>query len=330
MDIPEAHGRDNIALAEARTQGLPLVLRGHVADWPIVQAAKRGDRVVADELRAMDAGASSMRMRASPETNGHFFYGDDLRGHNFVREPVTVTAMVEDLLAAPDVASEALYLGAAPMASSLPDFCHRNPPPGTPDMAVPRLWLGNAIEVQTHFDASENLACVVAGRRAFTLFPPEQTGNLYPGPLEHTLAGQPVSLVRLHTPDRVRFPRFAQAEAVARTAELEPGDAIYIPPLWWHHVQATARFNVLVNYWWDAETLAGSGFEAMVHAILAVRALPQPTRAAWRDMFEHFVFGADAVPPEHLPEHARGILGPLTPDNARKLKGFLLGSLSGK
>ena len=34
-------------------------------------------------------------------------------------------------------------------------------------------------------------------------------------------------------------------------ADLEPGDAIYIPALWWHAVQATGELNVLVNYWWN-------------------------------------------------------------------------------
>ena len=29
-----------------------------------------------------------------------------------------------------------------------------------------------------------------------------------------------------------------------------PGDAIYIPPLWWHHVESLGQFNVLVNYWY--------------------------------------------------------------------------------
>ncbi len=316
------------ALAEARAAGRPVVLGGHVAHWPAVRAAREGDGRIAACLTALDAGATSPRMRAPPEAGGHFFYGPDLRGHNFVREPITVSAMVADLLAAPETGAEALYLGAAPMAVALPGFAAANPAPGVPEGAVPRLWLGNAVEVQTHFDVSENLACVVAGRRTFTLFAPDQTGNLYPGPLEHTLAGQPVSMVRPGAVDAAAFPRFQAAADTAFVAELDPGDAIYIPPLWWHHVRSSARFNALVNYWWDAEPLAGSGFEALVHAVLAVRALPEPTRAAWREMFEHFVFGPDAVPPAHLPPHAQGIQGPLSPETARTLKAFLLGALS--
>ena len=64
-----------------------------------------------------------------------------------------------------------------------------------PELARPRIWLGNRSEVSAHFDLSDNIACVVAGRRRFTLFPPDQVANLYVGPLDHTMAGQPASMV---------------------------------------------------------------------------------------------------------------------------------------
>src|SRR3546814_5587571 len=94
------------------------------------------------------------------------------------------------------------------------------------------VWLGNATEVATHFDLSDNFAVVALGRRRFTLFPPGATADLYVGPLNHTLAGQPVSMVDPLAPDRQRYPRYARAEAQALIADLEPGDAIYIPALW--------------------------------------------------------------------------------------------------
>ena len=46
--------------------------------------------------------------------------------------------------------------------------------------------------------------------------------------------------------------------------------------------------------------------------MLSYRHLPEDERAVWRMMFEHYVFG-DADPAEHLPEHAKGIMGPASP-----------------
>ena len=157
--------------------------------------------------------------------------------------------------------------------------------------AVPRVWICNRVTVQTHYDISNNIACVVAGRRRFTLFPPEQLVNLYVGPLEFTLAGQPISMARLDQPDFERFPRFREALATAQFAELEPGDALFVPYMWWHHVESRERFNVLVNYWWDeTPSWQGSPFEALLHGIMAVNSLPPDKREIWRKVFEHYVF----------------------------------------
>lgn len=56
----------------------------------------------------------------------------------------------------------------------------------------------------------------------------------------------------LDAPELDRFLRYAEAMAAAQVAELEPGDAIFIPYMWWHGVQALDPFNLLVNYWWNS------------------------------------------------------------------------------
>jgi hypothetical protein len=72
------------------------------------------------------------------------------------------------------------------------------------------------------------------------------------GPAHPTPAGTPVSMVHVTAPDLDRFPRFASALEAGEEAELNPGDAIFIPKDWFHHVEALEPFNMLVNYWWDA------------------------------------------------------------------------------
>src|SRR5205823_11513354 len=114
----------------------------------------------------------------------------------------------------------------------------------------PIIWIGNRTTASAHYDAPSNIACVAVGKRRFTIFPPDQIFNLYPGPLEPTPGGQSISVVDFKNPDFEKYPRFREALAVAHVAELEAGDAIFIPSMWWHHVEGLNAFNVLVNYWW--------------------------------------------------------------------------------
>ena len=112
------------------------------------------------------------------------------------------------------------------------------------------IWIGNRTVATAHFDMTHNLACCMVGRRRFSLFPPEQVHNLYPGPLEPTPGGQVISMVNFDAPDFERFPRFREALAAGQVAEIEPGDVLFYPAMWWHHVQALESFNTMINYWW--------------------------------------------------------------------------------
>jgi cupin-like protein len=308
----------------------PALLRGAVRDWPAVRAGLVSPLAMANYLRAFDTGASAETMYADPAIDGQFFYNDELTGHNFERRPERIAASLEHLLSLLDAPSPpAVYVGAVPLPSSMPGFVRENVLPLIDANVAPRLWLGNRVTVQTHYDLSQNVACVVAGRRRFTLFPPEQLVNLYVGPLEFTLAGQPISMVRLHAPDLEKYPRFTQALEHAQFAELEPGDAVFVPYMWWHHVESRERFNVLVNYWWD-ETPAwqGSPFEALLHGLLSVRSLPPQKRDIWRVVFEHYVFQGGGDPVAHLAQRQRGIQGTASPQIADVLRAKLLQDLS--
>jgi hypothetical protein len=305
----------------------PVVLRGAVGHWPVVQAALRSPDDVAAYLARFDRGAPITAFIGPPEIRGRFFYRPDMAGFNFERRRGKLGDVIGTLIGsigrddAPSV-----YMGSTPASEILPGFAAENELPFLePALADPRIWVGNQSVVAAHFDESDNIACVVAGRRRFTLFPPDQVANLYIGPLDFTMAGQPSSMVSLADPDFEKFPRFREALAAARTAELEPGDAIYIPTLWWHHVEAVGPFNILINHWWrDVPPEAGSAFESMVHAVLAVAALPAHQREAWRAMFDHYVFRKGGDPAAHLaPEH-RGILAEPTLELRERIRQFLL------
>lgn len=315
---------------EIRSRHAPAVIRGLVCDWPATIAAARSIEDCRDYLLQFDRGAVAEAFVGPAAIRGRFFYAPDMRGFNFERRSGPFADIVRDLVAL--VGEEnppAVYVGASPTADCLPGFSDANPMDLAGPGAVPRIWIGNRTEVSAHFDLSDNIACVVTGRRRFTVFPPEQLVNLYVGPLDHTMAGQPASMVPMHEPDFERYPRFRAALAAAQTAELGPGDAIYVPALWWHHVDALSPFNVLVNYWWDDEPAhAGSPFECLAHAIWTIGNLPPARRAAWKSLFDHYVFRTNGDPVEHLaPEH-RGILGAPSPGLSQRIRQFLLRGLT--
>lgn len=307
----------------------PAVLRGLVADWPAVAAGRASPRAMGDYIARFDLGRPVQTALGPPEIKGRLFYRHDMTGFNFERVGESFAAALARILDTLDSpAPPAIYAGAVSTAEGFPGFAEANTMPLLEPSVVSRLWVSNRVTAPTHYDMSDNIACVVAGRRRFTFFPPEQLANLYVGPLEFTPAGQPTSLVDVAAPDLVRFPRFAEALAAAETAELEPGDAVFIPNLWWHNVDSLSAFNILVNYWWfDGTRGTGSPFAALMYGVLALSDLPESRRMAWRRMFDHYVFRTGGDPVPHLaPEH-RGVLGKMTPALAGQIRAWLLKAL---
>jgi hypothetical protein len=138
-----------------------------------------------------------------------------------------------------------------------------------------------------------------------------------------------MSLVSLADPDFGRFPRFREALAAAQVAELGPGDALFIPALWWHHVESLDReLNVLVNYWWNGALgsvqRTPSAMDCLLHGLLNVRPLPPALRQAWAAMFHHYVFDAADGDQAHIPGHRRGVLGALSPEASAKVRNVLI------
>ncbi len=314
---------------EIRSLRQPAVLRGLAAHWPAVRAATASSEELVEYVRRFDAGAPVRTIYAPPEIEGRFFYAEGLTALNFGQGTSPLGPFLDRLLRDRDNPRPyALAVQSAPIPEMLPGFELENGIDLLPPSVVPRMWMGNAARVAPHYDLMENIGCVVGGRRRFTLFPPDQVSNLYVGPFELTPAGPPVSMVDLRNPDIERYPRFAQALAAAQVAELAPGDAIYIPFHWWHGVDSLEPINLFVNYWWDpAPAHAGSPYDAMLHALIALRTLPEDQRAAWREMFDTFVFCTHGDPTEHLPPQVRGFLDPSSPQQIERMNASLRRSL---
>jgi hypothetical protein len=311
----------------------PAVLRGIVGDWPAVKQGLISPAALVLYLLRFDTGKSVDALLAAPEIDGQIFYNEGMTGFNFLRNRLPLAAVAEQALRyAQFPKSPAVAAQSALIRDCLPGFADENRLGIVDDNVLPRIWLGNQITTPTHVDEWNNVGCVVAGRRRFTLFPPGQIANLYIGPLDFAPTGAPMSLVSLRNPDFARYPKFREALAAAHVAELAPGDAIFIPSLWWHHVESLEPFNVLVNYWWHDlvgdGALADSAFEALLHAILSIRALPPATRRAWGAFFDQYVFGERAGTMEHISPERRGILGDLSAGQLAVLREHLAKRLS--
>jgi len=325
--VRERIGVDPRALPDDLLQSTePVLLRGLVAHWPAAQAGARSGAEAAAYLRACWRDAKVGMLIGPPEIEGRFFYNDDLGGFNFRRETGRLDEVLQTLVQLASVPRPpALYVGSTTVDTCLPGFRADNDLGFGPREPLASVWLGNRSRIAAHFDVPDNLACVVAGRRRFTLFPPDEVDHLYVGPLDFTPAGQAISLVDFARPDFVRFPKFAQALEQAQVVELEPGDAVFIPSMWWHHVEALEAFNVLVNYWWrQSPDCMDSPMAALFLALMTVRDLPPAQRQAWQTLFAHYVFDADEQTSAHVPPHARRALAPMDDEITRRLRAELL------
>lgn len=288
----------------------PVLLRGLVAHWPAVQAARTSSAALCDLLRRLDAGVEVMATKTRAAAQGVMGYNETLTDFAFVKARMPLAEFIGHLQGyvgrpgAPSIAAQC-----AKVSEVIPGFSDENPLQALPGV-VPNFWLGNALTVPVHHDHPFNLACVVAGRRRFTLFAPDQVGNLYIGPLEHTPSGAPISVVHPKAPDFDRYPRYREALAAARVAELGPGDALYIPPLWYHQVEALDDVNLLVNYWWPVPGSATAPVPAaaLMQALQSLNALPAPQRDAWAALFGHYLVQREADPAAHIPPAWRGVL----------------------
>jgi Cupin-like domain len=314
-----------------RPRGRPAILRNLVQSWPATRAGLESPGALTRYLKSFYGGRPAPLFEAPATINGRFFYNDTLDGFNFESKRASLSDVLDRLQGSlGEKSAPALYAGSVSLPLYFPGFSQANSLQGLiTGRALESIWIGNRTCIAPHFDNTENIACVVGGRRRFTMFPPCQISNLYPGPLDLTPAGQPVSLVDVRNPDLNRFPRFAEALRAAEVAELAPGDAIYIPALWWHNVEALEDFNALVNYWWrDVPEYFDSPSTSLMHCLLTIKSLPPEQRRSWKAVFDYLIFQSDGAALEHLPPQVRGLFGDLTEAKAERIRSILLKSLS--
>ena len=316
--------------AEVLNSAEPLLLKGMVDEWPIVNAAKTSAQSADLYLRQFYQDATVGAFFSDPSTKGRVFYNEDLTGFNFQRVMLKLDKVLDQIQQHTyDQQPPAFYVGSTTVDTCLPGFRAENDINFGSVDPLASIWLGNKTRVAAHYDVPDNIACCAVGRRRFILFPPAEVKNLYPGPLDFTPAGQAISMVDFQQPDYAVHPKFRDALKNAQVAEMEAGDAIFIPSMWWHHVEGLSSFNVLINYWWrQSPGYMDTPLNVLNHALLSLRDLPEAQRQAWHDIFKYYIFDFNEDTVAHIPEQSRGVLSPMDEMTARKLRAQLLSKLN--
>ncbi|XP_050411134.1 bifunctional peptidase and (3S)-lysyl hydroxylase Jmjd7 [Patella vulgata] len=129
------------------------------------------------------------------------------------------------------------------------------------------FWMGDGRAVTSmHRDHYENMYCVISGWKKFILIPPTDLPYIpyedYPTGIfkqedgiwsvvddPNTTQVPWIAIDPLH-PDTVSYPQYNKA--TPREVTVRAGETLYLPSLWFHHVQQS-HGCIAVNYWYDME-----------------------------------------------------------------------------
>lgn len=306
----------------------PMVFRGACRSWPIVQAGLASEAAAIDYLRRMHADVMGVTVETPPSERGRLSFNETVTGFNFQHSMLPIGQLLDTIAAEnakPDPRGLYMFLD----LRQVPGLAAENGSELDALGGVRALLVGNRACVPAHFDFPNNLPSNLVGERTFTIFPPEQVRNLYTGPLGMSPSGHEVSMIDFRQIDTARFPKAAAAMDSAQQVRLKPGDMLFLPSMWWHHIEAHNDFNVLMPQWWrSGPEWLGHSYDALQHAVLAIRDLPKAQRQAWKALFDHYVFEHDDHFPAHLPPEVRGPLAsPMTEESAKGLRTLLASKL---
>jgi len=229
--VPRVDRLDRDGFHAAAKRGIPLVIAGVVSRWPLaaLTPAALGERF------------GHLRVRARV---------DDYVETAFSPEKKTAEMSLGEYLRLGRAVSEGLppYL-ANQRLPQLDELCEW--PAYYEQYRDARVWLGPAGTVTPlHCDYTDNLFAQVWGSKRFRLFPPHHERFLYTWQAGPVLFG---SRFDPEAPDYEALPAARQAEEVQ--CVLEPGELLFLPSGWFHHVRAL-ELSLSVNRWADDYPLA--------------------------------------------------------------------------
>ena len=208
--------------ARAR-EGLPLLIPGAIARWPI---SALGPEILRERF-----GHLHVRARVG-DYIGTAFAADRAMLDTTMREYLDLAEAAEGLPP---------YLGNLELRE-LNSMCHW--PTYFEKMGPPRFWIGPAGTVTPlHSDFDDNIFAQVWGTKRIFLAPPHHDEFLYTREANPVLFGSPFDP---ESPDFERYPLARQATLIE--VIVQPGDMLYVPAGWYHQVRALT-FSLSSNRW---------------------------------------------------------------------------------
>ena len=219
--------------------GKPVIITGSVEKWP---ACKKWS------LQYFREHFSEREIPILPLTQG--YTRPNVQDRVEYDEHVTVGQFLDQI----EAAAAAQQVVGGYMMGRVRDFL----PEIQADLPVPsfapaapwwfqKWWLSGPGTVSVlHTDLPDNLFAQFVGKKRVMLFPPRDEFRLYREPLWSTVPM--CSRVDPEVPDYKRFPRLRRAHP--RCLLLGPGEILYIPRRWWHHVR-TLETSISASYWWS-------------------------------------------------------------------------------
>ncbi len=198
----------------------PVVFAGAAIDWPCRKSWSF-------ESLAVEHGTKDVLLVDAEGLSGR----DTRRGYEYL----TLRELIENIRAGGDK-----YLRFSPLLQQLPvlekdidlDWFGRYRDPRSFGTTYYMFIGGKGTKTLLHNDQPCNLYVQICGRKKWRLYPPENSAIVDP---RVSTTGYFDSPIDIDNPDLTKHPLFRYLDGYEVT--LEPGDILYVPPHWWHHVE---------------------------------------------------------------------------------------------
>jgi Cupin-like domain len=258
---PEAVHRVRAEIFEREylDRAIPVIIIDALNNWEAIRLwSPQYLASVLKEKQTIIAISKEDRFNHNPSEN----YGDVLQ---YQTETMDFISAVLKIVRS-NSTSERYYIMQKSIPDELPELLQdiKTPKWIESSKSTVNLWFGTANNVSPlHYDNANNFFAQVYGRKHMTLFDPVQTEWLYPYPVRAVM--KHLSFVDVENPDLIRYPEYRKTQPME--CILEPGELLYLPAYWWHHVRSL-DVSISVSFWWPPN------FQQLILSPNAVRDLP--------------------------------------------------------